>query len=179
MISRQAEAVAAPAPADFLSAPMLALLIDRINVGVLTVSPDGTILQWNRFLQAHTKLAPDEVVGRNLFERFPDLPRAWLERKLQSVFVLKNFAFTSWKQRPHLFRFEDHRPLSSGAEAMRQDCAFIPLLHDGRVKAISIVIIDATEAYESQVRLDETLAELARQSERDGLTGVYNRRKLE
>jgi GGDEF domain-containing protein len=62
---------------------------------------------------------------------------------------------------------------------MRQDCAFFPLIHDGSVKAISVVIIDATEAYESQMRLDETLAVLAKQSERDGLTGIYNRRKLE
>jgi diguanylate cyclase (GGDEF)-like protein len=145
----------------------------------LTVSPDATVLQWNRFLEAHTRLPAQEVIGRNLYERFPDLPRAWLERKLQSVFLLKNFAFTSWKQRPYLFRLEGHRPLSSGVEAMRQDCAFFPLLHDGCVKAISVVIIDATEAYESQTRLDETLAVLAAQSERDGLTGIFNRRKLE
>jgi diguanylate cyclase (GGDEF)-like protein len=179
MSSAPADPRAAPATADSLATPLLALLVDRINVGILTVSPEGLVLQWNRFLEAHTRLPAEEVIGRNLYDRFPDLPRAWLERKLQSVFLLKNFAFTSWKQRPYLFRFEDHRPLSSGVDAMRQDCAFIPLLHDGRVKAISVVIIDATETYESQMRLDETLALLAQQSERDGLTGIYNRRKLE
>jgi diguanylate cyclase (GGDEF)-like protein len=179
MSSAPADSKAAPATADCLSAPLLALLVDHINVGILTVSPDATVLQWNRFLEAHTRLPAQEVIGRNLYERFPDLPRAWLERKLQSVFLLKNFAFTSWKQRPYLFRLEGHRPLSSGVEAMRQDCAFFPLLHDGCVKAISVVIIDATEAYESQTRLDETLAVLAAQSERDGLTGIFNRRKLE
>jgi diguanylate cyclase (GGDEF)-like protein len=179
MSSAPADPQVAPAIADSLSAALLASLVDRINVGLLTVSPDATVLQWNRFLEAHTRLPPQEVIGRNLYERFPDLPRAWLERKLKSVFLLKNFAFTSWKQRPYLFRFEGHRPLSSGAEPMRQDCAFIPLLHDGGVKAISVAIIDATEAYESQTRLDETLAVLAKQSERDGLTGIYNRRKLE
>jgi diguanylate cyclase (GGDEF)-like protein len=179
MSSASVDTAAAPAVADSLSAPLLALLIDRINVGILTVSPEGVVLQWNRFLEAHTRLPAQEVIGRNLYERFPDLPRAWLERKLQSVFLLKNFAFTSWKQRPYLFRFDDHRPLSSGVEAMRQDCAFVPLVHGGRVVAISVVIIDVTETYESQTRLDETLAVLASQSERDGLTGVYNRRKLE
>jgi diguanylate cyclase (GGDEF)-like protein len=179
MSSRPPEPPAIPPGADALSAPLLTLLVDRINVGILTVSPGGMVLQWNRFMQAHTRLAPEEVVGRNLYDRFPDLPREWLERKLKSVLLLKNFAFTSWKQRPYLFRFEDHRPLSSGVTAMRQDCAFIPLLQDGVVTAISLVIIDATEAYESQTRLDETLAVLSRQSERDGLTGIYNRRKLE
>src|SRR5579863_3807332 len=169
-----------PAPAaDALPPALLALLVDRINVGIVTVAPDGTVLQWNRFMQAHTHLSPEEVVGRNLFERFAELPRPWLERKLQSVFLLKNFAFTSWKQRPYLFRFEDHRPLTGGVEAMRQDCAFIPLVHDGQVRAVSVVIIDVTDTFESQTRLDETLAVLAAQSERDALTGIYNRRKLQ
>jgi diguanylate cyclase (GGDEF)-like protein len=157
---------------------LLALLVDRINVGIFTVTADGTVLQWNRFLHAHTRVAPEEIVGQNLYERFPDLPREWLERKLRSVFVIKNFAFTSWKQRPYLFRFEGQRPVSGGALAMRQDCAFIPLVHGGEVKAVSVAIVDATDTYESQTRLDATLAMLAAQSERDALTGVYNRRKL-
>ena len=162
-----------------LPANMLALLVDRINVGIFTVAADGTVLQWNRFLHSHTRLAPEEVVGRNLYETFPELPRAWLERKLRSVFIIKNFSFTSWKQRPYLFRFEDHRPLTGGVEAMRQDCAFIPLVHDGQVRAVSVVIIDVTDTFESQARLDATLAVLAAQSERDALTGIYNRRKLQ
>jgi diguanylate cyclase (GGDEF)-like protein len=179
MSSQPAEAYLPEPVSDALPAKLLALLVDRINVGIVTVSREGTVLQWNRFLHAHTRLAPEEIVGRNLYERFPELPRPWLERKLQSVFLLKTFAFSSWKQRPFLFRFDDHRPLTSGAEPMRQDCAFIPLIHDGEVKAVSLVISDATDVYESQLRLDATLAALARQSERDGLTGVYNRRKLD
>jgi diguanylate cyclase (GGDEF)-like protein len=117
-------------------------------------------------------------VGRNLYECFPDLPRDWLERKLRGVFVIKNFAFTSWKQRRYLFKFEGHRPVTGGVEAMRQDCAFIPLVQGGEVKAVTVAIIDVTDTYESQTKLDETLAMLAAQSERDALTGVYNRRKL-
>jgi diguanylate cyclase (GGDEF)-like protein len=158
---------------------LLSLLVERLNVGIFTVTADGTVLQWNRFLHAHTRVAPEEIVGRNLYERFPELPREWLERKLRGVFVIKNFAFTSWKQRPYLFRFEGQRPVSGGDVAMRQDCAFIPLVHEGEVRAVSVVIIDATDTYESQTRLDATLSLLAAQSERDALTGVYNRRKLQ
>jgi diguanylate cyclase (GGDEF)-like protein len=167
-----------PAAPAQLPPSLLALLVDRLNVGIVTVAPDGTILQWNRFLHAHTRLAPEEVVGRNLYERFPELPRTWLEHRLRTVFLLKNGAFTSWRQRPYLFRIESHRPLTGGGEPMRQDCAFIPLVNGSEVLAVSIVIIDATDTYESQTRLDETLAELAAQSEKDALTGIYNRRKL-
>ena len=177
MASPQAEPDGVPAPPS-LPVDLLSLLVDRVNVGILTVSADGNVLQWNRFLHAHTRMAPDDVIGRNLYERFPELPRVWLERKLRSVFLLKNFAFTSWRQRPYLFRFDNHRPLTGDSEPMRQDCAFIPLVHDGSVRAVSIVIIDATDTYESETRLDQTLVALAAQSERDSLTGVYNRRKL-
>ena len=162
-----------------LPVSLLALLVDHVNVGILTVDSGGTVLQWNRFLHAHTGIPAKDVVGRNLYERFTELPRAWLEAKLRRVFLLKNFAFTSWKERPFLFRVQNHRPLTGGTEPMRQDCTFIPLIDGGEVKAVSIVIIDTTDTYESQTRLDETLAMLAAQSERDGLTGVYNRRKLE
>src|SRR5262249_55163521 len=158
MASPQAEAPLAPGPtAPTLPVALLALLVDHINVGILTVAADGTVLQWNRFLHAHTGVAPEEVVGRNLYERFTDLPRAWLERKLRSVFLLKNFAFSSWRQRPFLFRIHNHRPLTGGNEPMRQDCAFIPLVHEGLVRAVSIVIIDATDTYTSQTRLHRAL----------------------
>ncbi len=162
-----------------LPVSLLSLLVDHINVGILTVDSAGTVLQWNRFLHAHTGISAQDVLGKNLFERFTALPRDWLEGKLRRVFLLKNFAFTSWRQRPFLFRVDNHRPLTGGTEPMRQDCTFIPLIEGGEVKAVSIAIIDATDTYESQTRLNETLAMLAAQSERDALTGVYNRRKLE
>jgi diguanylate cyclase (GGDEF)-like protein len=158
---------------------LLALLVDRINVGIVSVSPEMTILQWNRFMQAHSGVAATELLGQNLFQRFPELPRPWLERKIRSVFLLKTFAFTSWRRRPHLFAFKDHRLITGDAETMRQDCAFVPLIEGGVVRAVSIVLIDTTDTFESQRRLDLALADLAAQSERDGLTGVYNRRKLE
>src|SRR5262245_20116254 len=156
MASPLAEVPAARA-APGLPPALLALLVDRLNVGIVTIAADYTVLQWNRFLHAHTRLPPEEVVGHNLFERFPELPRPWLEQKVRSVTLLKNFAFTSWRQRPYLFRIESHRPLTGAGEPMRQDCAFIPLVDCGAVRAVSIVIIDVTDTFESQTRLDETL----------------------
>jgi diguanylate cyclase (GGDEF)-like protein len=130
-------------------------------------------------MQAHSGRAASEIIGKNLLDCFPDLPREWLERKVRSVFLLKNFSFTSWRQRPYLFRFQNHRLVTGGATAMRQDCAMVPLVQGNAVEAVSIVLINVTDTYESETRLDVALKELAAQSVRDGLTGVFNRRKLE
>jgi diguanylate cyclase (GGDEF)-like protein len=157
----------------------VAALVDGINVGIVTVNPDLIVVQWNRFMQAYSGRTVAEVVGAPLFETFPQLPRAWLERKIRSVLLLKTFAFTSWRVRPFLFEFTGHRPVTGDADSMRQDCALIPLVEGGEVRAVSIVLIDTTDTYEAQRRLDDALSELAARSERDGLTGAYNRHKLE
>src|SRR5438045_716753 len=162
------------APSDLLH-----FVANRIEVGILAVDRDMTVLVWNRFLEAHSGRSAAEVVGRSLFEVFPELPRAWLQRKINSVLVLKNFSFTSWRQRPYLFKFRHHRPITGGIDVMRQDCTFLPVTGEGgEVEAVCITVLDATETCMYQTKLDEALAVIAEQNVRDALTGVYNRRKL-
>jgi diguanylate cyclase (GGDEF)-like protein len=164
-----------------LNAPdLLSFVANRIEIGILAVDREMRIVVWNRFLEVHSGRSASEVVGKSLFDAFPELPRAWLERKINSVVVLKNFGFTSWKQRPYLFKFRHHRPITGGIDVMRQDCTFLPVVNDeGEVTAVCITIVDATETCIYQTKLDEALAVIAEQSMRDVLTGLYNRRKLE
>jgi diguanylate cyclase (GGDEF)-like protein len=162
------------------AAELLHFVASRIEVGVLAVDLDMRVLVWNRFLEAHSGRSAAEIVGRSLFDAFPELPREWLERKVRSVAVLKNFAFTSWRQRPFLFNFRLHRPVTGGVDLMRQDCTFLPVVGaDGAVSAVCITILDATETCMYQTQLQEALASIAEQSVRDALTGLYNRRKLD
>jgi diguanylate cyclase (GGDEF)-like protein len=163
-----------------LSPELMRFVIERINVGIFVLDRDLRVVLWNRFLAAHSGRAPAEVIGRGLFDCFPELPRAWLERKIRGVFLLKNFAFTSWQQRPYVLKLPHHRPVAGGVDFMQQDCTFLPLRGpDGEADFVCVVVNDATDTCISQRRLAEALARLEEQSERDGLTGVYNRRKLE
>jgi len=81
---------------------LLDFVVERLEVGVFAVDREMRVVLWNRFMALHSGRRAEEVVGRNLFDRFPELPVKWLEKKLRNVFLLKNYAFTSWEQRPYL-----------------------------------------------------------------------------
>jgi two-component system NtrC family sensor kinase len=135
---------------------------DLVNVGVFVVDADMRVLNWNRFMEVHSRCDRDEVVGRALFDTFPDLPVKWLTRKFDSVFLLGTHAFSSWEHRPYLFRFEHTRPITGGPDAMRQNCTFIPIETDGKVAAVCVTISDVTDicvAYQELQKRQQAVAD--------------------
>ena len=160
--------------------PSLERILDRVNVGVFIVNRDYDIVLWNDFMAVHSGQAAEDILGRNLFEAFPELPERWVKQKLRSVFLLKTPAFTSWEQRPYLFKFPHNRPITGGVESMRQNCTFQPVEDEtGQVAFVCITVFDTTDASIYQEQLHETKQRLEELSVRDGLTGLYNRRHLE
>src|SRR3569623_380949 len=162
------------------SAQLLDILVDRLNIGIFAVDRNMEVTLWNRYMESHSTKPAAEVLGRNLFECFADLPRKMLLHNINSVFILKNFAFTSWEQRPYLFKFRLNRPVTGGADFMYQDCTFIPLKDEhGEVQQVCITLIDVTDTAIYQKMMREAMSSLAEASHRDGLTGIHNRRYIE
>ncbi len=161
-------------------APFLESVIDRINVGIFIVDSKMEIVLWNNFMEVNSGQTAETVIGRNLFDCFPDLPRAVLENKIRGVFILKNFAFSSWEQRPYLFKFRHNRPVTGGIVYMCQDCTLIPIKNDrGEVEKVCVTLIDTTDTAIRQKMLKAALESLAEANHRDGLTGIYDRHFLE
>lgn len=155
-------------------------IVKWINVGIFVVSREMKITLWNNFMANHSGHSADMVIGKNLFECFPELPTTWLSKKIQSVFILKNFAFTSWEQRPYLFRFPHNRPITGSVDFMLQNCTFMPMKNEaGEVDSVCITLLDVTDTGISQTGLRNAMERLRENSNRDGLTGIYNRHYLE
>lgn len=164
----------------FESLESMRFIVDRVNIGIFVVDKTMTIRLWNRFMAVHSGRTSDELIGTNLFDAFPELPQRWLEKKIQSVFMLKNFAFSSWEQRPYLFKFPHNRPATGGVDSMQQDCTFMPMRSaDGQVEHVCITLQDATDASLYQNMLKSALAKLEATSRVDGLTQVFNRQYWE
>lgn len=155
-------------------------IVKWVDVGIFVVDREMNITLWNNFMANHSGRSAETVIGRNLFECFPELSKPWLGKKIQSVFLLKNFAFTSWEQRPYLFRFPHNRPITGGVDFMYQNCTFMPVKNEtGEVGSVCVTLFDATDTGISQTGLRNAMERLSESSNRDGLTGIYNRRYLE
>ncbi len=155
------------------------LVIDRVGFGIFVLDRSMNVLMWNRFMGDHSGLAAEQVVGKSIFDSFPELPRAWLARKVESVFHLGSFAFSSWEQRPYLFKFDHDRPITGGVDFMQQDCTFMPLTRGRDVIAVCVTISDVTHVSIVQREREEAVVKLREYANRDGLTGIANRRYLE
>jgi two-component system, NtrC family, sensor kinase len=136
-------------------------VVDHLQIGIFVLDRSSNVVLWNAFMAAHSGRSAQEVVGKNLFTLFPELPHAWLEKKLHAVISLGYMAFTSWEQRPYLFRFRDSRPVSGGLESMRQSCTFLPIKDErGDVQHVCVTLADYTDVALYQDKLRAAIAEL-------------------
>src|SRR5437868_8366619 len=91
-------------------------ILQNIDAGLVVMDKDYKVELWNSFMQNHSGKAPETVLKQSIFKVFPELSETWFKHKAQSVFVLQNAAFTTWEQRPYLFRFPHYRPITGTAE---------------------------------------------------------------
>jgi len=165
---------------DIASIHLLLGILQNVDVGLVVLDRDYRVRLWNGFMENHSGCSPSKVIGHNLFERFPDIPRDWLQRKIDGVFTLNNRAFTSWQQRPHLLEFTSYLPITGRSAAMYQNATLFPLRAlNGEIGHVCLVIYDVTDMAMDEQELQAANAELERLGRTDGLTGLLNRRAWE
>jgi diguanylate cyclase (GGDEF)-like protein len=148
-------------------------IFDMVNIGIVILDRDMNVYKWNRWMEIHSKIPAEKIIGLPLFSFFPDLNNARFIRNFKSVKTFGNFAFFSQKLHQYLFPFRATNFLGSNFKYMRQSCTMGPLRDERNViQYVYIMVQDVTDiaAYEQK---------LVEMSVRDGLTGIYNRRFFE
>ena len=151
-------------------------MLHTIDVGLVVLDRNYTIQIWNGFMENHSGLLPRDVKGKSLFDLFDEIPEDWFRRKADSVFLLKNKAFTIWEQRPYVFKFNNYRPITGTADFMYQNTTFIPLVSTtGDVSHLCLLVYDVTDNATHKKELEKANTDLAVLSQTDGLTQLFNR----
>lgn len=148
-------------------------IFDAINIGLVILDKDLKVHKWNRWMEIHSGMAEDKLVGSSVLELFPNLNTPTFKRNCKSVFSFGNFCFFSQKLHHYLFPFKATSYFENLFEYMQQSCAMGPIRdEDNVIKYLFIYVQDATEVaiYERKL-LDINL--------KDGLTGIFNRRYME
>jgi len=150
--------------------------LQRIEVGLVIIDRAYRVQVWNGFMEHHSGISPTQARDRQLFELLPELPRSWLQRKLDAVLTLNTAVYSTWEQRPQLFRFRSVRPVTGQSELMFQNVTLSPLGSvDGGCDHICITVYDVTDEALGKRGMEKANRELAILSSTDRLSGLFNR----
>jgi diguanylate cyclase (GGDEF)-like protein len=161
---------------DATSFHWLVDMLESVEVGLVIIDLDFRVQAWNGFMEHHSGISASKIREQVLFDVFPDIPRAWLTRKVDSVAMLNTRAFTSWEQRPYLFKFRNTRPITDTEEFMFQNLTISPLSGtNGQVEKVCLMVYDVTDIATSKRALEKANEQLEKLSMTDRLTGLLNR----
>lgn len=161
---------------DFKELHWLLDVIQSTNIGIVVIDRTLRVEVFNRFMQAHSGIRSEQAMGKSITELFSDLPEQWLWRRLQTVFELGIPVYTTWEERPYLFRFPLHLPIHYNIDIMYQNVMFVPLrAANDKVERMGIVVYDVTESAMMRQALEHAQAELLQLSRTDRLTNLWTR----
>jgi diguanylate cyclase len=151
-------------------------LTQSLDVGLVVVDMDYQVVLWNDFMANHHGSEGEDVLNKNIFDLFDDLPVDWFKQKVRGVLQFKGRAFTTWEQRPYLFRMNHYRPFTSPAQYMYQNITIVPLSDlSGSCSHVGIIVYDVTDIALQKQQLQIARDELSTLAKTDSLTGLYNR----
>ena len=161
---------------DFKELHWLLDVIQSSNIGIVVLDRALHVEVFNRFMQAHSGIQSENAIGRSIMELFTDLPEQWLWRRMQTVFELGIPVYTTWEERPYLFRFPMYLPIHYNIDIMYQNVMFVPLrAANDKVERVAIVVYDVTESAMMRQALLQAQEELLHLSRTDRLTSLWTR----
>ncbi len=138
------------------------------NWGILTTDAHLTVTSVNGWFETNCGRTAGEIIGRKLFEAFPEVAARFLDERYRQVLTGGTAVLS---QRLHGYVFSMPSSVEGGhATQMQQSIRIVPLLSAGQVVGTLTVVEDVTERFELETSLrisalqHATIAELAQQA---------------
>lgn len=136
-------------------------ILESINMGLVVLDQDMTVLSWNAWMQHYSGIPKDRIIGGNLMAFYANLAKPKYKRLIMSVFKFGSFAVFSQKLHNYLFAMKNPHPSADWLPLMQQSCAAGPIRDDtGQIVSIYITVEDVTEDVASEIKLREKVTQL-------------------
>jgi signal transduction histidine kinase len=142
-----------PKDERLFDAALLRWMNDLAGHGILITDTELNIRAWNRWLEEHSELGAQDVLGRNLLEVYTELEKRRLDRHYRWVLEGQT-SILSQRLHGHLLPLPTDVSMSGFSE-MQQTARISPLIDaDGQIIGTLTVIEDVTErvARESELQ---------------------------
>nr|MBF0222667.1 diguanylate cyclase [Desulfobulbaceae bacterium] len=148
-------------------------IFETVNIGVVTLDLELRVQFWNRWMELHSQIPAEKIIGTPIIDSFPNLDNPRFSKNCKAVFSFGSFSFFSQKLHKYLFPFKPDASYGNSFDFMQQSCTMGPLRdQDNVINSLFLIVQDVTELAASENRLIEL-------NTKDALTGIYNRRYLE
>lgn len=148
-------------------------IFHTIDVGIVIIDSEMKVTQWNRWMEQRSGIVFSDIIGKHLFDFFPNLNSKSFLRAFKTAIKLGTPHFFPQRLYGHLFPLKPATVIGDSFEFMRQNCMMSPLRdEDYSIKYAYIAVHDVTDSAFNENRLITT-------SMRDPLTGAYNRKFLD
>ena len=138
-----------------LNAAVLHWMHDLAAQGIVPTDSELTVVEWNHWMEEHTGKGAHEVIGKNLFDLFPELTERRLDRHYKwalegQVRVLSQALHGYLISMPAV-------SAGHGYAQMQQAVRISPLSHEGRIIGTLTIIEDVTERVAREAELQSQI----------------------
>lgn len=145
-------------------------------MGIVVLDAEYRVQHWNRWLTDKSGIGEQAAQGKTLSELFPDFRSPRLLWAVQQAITHLSPQVLSQALNQFVIPIRTRHSGRLGTSMMQQQVHVAPLTgKDGRIQAV-VSIMDVTESITRSSALIEVAQKLQHDSNRDALTGLYNRR---
>ena len=158
---------------------LLECALGAMNLGVIVLDHEGSVVLWNRWMAQYSGLSSDEAMGRDFLGLFAGMRGRRIDGAVHHA-LHDNFpAILSQTLHKAPFPLYADAAARERGERLQQAVAVTPIEIPGERRHCLIQVSDVSFAVHRERLLRDQALELRLQSYSDGLTGIANRRHFD